>query len=342
MIEEQRANLLLQSNDFQTSWSPTNITRTLNSTLSPEGVVNGVKIEATAAAGTVLYQQVNVAATSATFSVYVKQGTGATTANSFIIRNITTLTNLITGTLNYSTGVYTYTLGSSGVVVSNVGNGWWRIAMTATAGITAGDLIAGYVGFSGIVPAAGDFLYAYGAQLEAGAFATSYIPTVGSTATRNADSASITTLTPWFNAAAGTMYVEGFANAASPANMYLATFNDTTTSNRITLFKATSGFANSRFTSGGVATSAIAPSVNIAGVISKVAFAYSLATNGVNIFVNGTAGTAATASASPTGISRLGIGQDETASAFYYNGWFRSIRFYPTRLPDASAQSITA
>ena len=342
LIEEQRANLLLQSNDFQTSWSPTNITRTLNSTLSPEGVVNGVKIEATAAAGTVLYQQVNVAATSATFSVYVKQGTGATTANSFIIRNITTLTNLITGTLNYSTGVYTYTLGSSGVVVSNVGNGWWRIAMTATAGITAGDLIAGYVGFSGIVPAAGDFLYAYGAQLEAGAFATSYIPTVGSTATRNADSASITTLTPWFNAAAGTMYVEGFANAASPANMYLATFNDTTTSNRITLFKATSGFANSRFTSGGVATSAIAPSVNIAGVISKVAFAYSLATNGVNIFVNGTAGTAATASASPTGISRLGIGQDETASAFYYNGWFRSIRFYPTRLPDASAQSITA
>ena len=174
-----------------------------------------------------------------------------------------------------------------------------------------------------------------------GAFATSYIPTVGSQMTRAADSASITTLTPWFNAAAGTLLVDSIANAASPANMYLATLNDGTTSNRVTLFKATSGFANSRYTAGGVATTAVMPSVSIAGVQSKVAIAYSLATNGVNVFVNGSIGTAATAGASPTGINRLGIGVDETGTTSYMNGWFRSIAFYQTRLPDASAAGLT-
>ena len=54
---------------------------------------------------------VTVAATAATFSVYVKQGTGATTANTFTLRNDTSATNLIAGRSTYSTGVFTYITG---------------------------------------------------------------------------------------------------------------------------------------------------------------------------------------------------------------------------------------
>ena len=169
-----QTNLLLQSNDFETSWTRINITRTLNSILSPDGNVNGVKITATASAVTTEVQGATVAATAATASVYVKQGTGATTANLFALRNQTTLTDLIVGSLNYSTGVFTYTIGSTGVVVTNAGNGWWRIALSATTGITSGDTMRLYVGFTGIAQTAGDFLYAYGAQLVQGAVPGDY------------------------------------------------------------------------------------------------------------------------------------------------------------------------
>lgn len=339
LIEEQRANLLLQSNDFQTSWTPTNITRTLNSTLSPEGVVNGVKLEATASTTSTLYQNTAVASTAATFSVYVKQGTGATTANGFVLRNFTTATNLLNGTLNYSTGVWTYSVGSSGVVIRNIGNGWWRVEMSATAGITSGDLIGGYVGFSGGVYTAGDFLYAYGAQLEAGAFATSYIPTLGSTATRNADSASITTLTPWFNAAAGTLYAAGsnFVPDADSTVRILAALTDTISlTNAVRLERVTNLWRDVQ-TVAGVAS--VASGTWTFGTNGKIVGAYQ-SSNSAATF-NGATPTAVGTATMPSGITALGIGCN-TSTGNSWNGWISSVRYYPTRLANASLQSITA
>jgi hypothetical protein len=53
-------------------------------------------------------------------------------------------------------------------------------------------------------------IYAWGAQVEAGAFATSYIPTVASQVTRSADSAVMTgtNFSSWYNASEGTFYCE--------------------------------------------------------------------------------------------------------------------------------------
>jgi hypothetical protein len=340
LIEEQRTNLLLQSNDFQTSWTPTNITRTLNSTLSPEGVVNGVKIEATAAAGTSLLQAAVVAATSATGSVYVKQGTSATIGNAFLIRNATTATILLAGTLNYSTGVFTYTTGVSGATATNVGNGWWRLQLSVTTGITLGDSIGFYTGWGGIVATAGDFLYAYGAQLEAGAFATSYIPTVASTATRNADSASVNTLTPWFNAAQGTLYAAGsnFVPDADATVRILAVLTDTAAyANAIRLERLTGTWRDVQ-TVGGAATS-IAGTWTF-GTNGKIVGAYQ-SSNSAGTF-NGATPTAVGTAVMPSGITYLGLGGNGLGSANQWNGWISSIRYYPTRLANASLQSITA
>lgn len=334
LIEEQRANLFLQSNDFQTSWTPTNITRTLNSTMSPEGVSNGVKIEATTGAATTLFQAAIVSATSATGSVYVKQGTSATVANTFILRNFTTATNLIGGTLNYDTGVFTYTIGSTGVVITNVGNGWWRVAITATAGITAGDSVGIYPGWGGGVATAGDFLYAYGAQLEAGAFATSYIPTVGSTATRNADSASITTLTPWFNSAAGTFVLglDTIWSGTLAASVGAIGF-DSSASKRIVYFAAGTQIAS---TFDG--TSVVATANNVAPGPSKVASGFDATQR--FIVANGGAVITGTIAAGYSTATSLNLGN--YAGSFYLNGHLQTVQFYPRRLQDTQLQSITA
>ena len=329
LIEEQRTNLLLQSNDFQTSWTPTNITRTLNSTLSPEGVVNGVKIEATAAAATALYQQITSTSTSHTFSVYVKQGTGATTANNFIVRNITTLTNLLQVTLNYSTGVVTYVTGSTGASAVSVGNGWWRLQLSVTAGITVGDLVAGYVGFTGGVFTAGDFLYAYGAQLEAGAFATSYIPTLGSTATRNADSATIPAGT-WYNTAAGTWYFNGETQTFP---RYLIVDNSGAAKYPMYVHSAAGGIGNFDGTN-----LTLTGNNTTARTTFKAATTYSgsVATAVLN---GGTVATGTYNGAFST-IATFKLG-GATGAGGEIDGHIQSIRFYPTALSSVSQQSIT-
>jgi hypothetical protein len=341
LIEEQRANLLLQSNDFQTSWGLTNVTRTLAATTGPDGALSGVKIEATTAAATQILQGAVVAATSATGSVYVKQGTGATVGNTFVLRNVTTATNLVAGTLNYSTGVFTYVTGSTGVVVTSVGNGWWRIAMTATAGITSSDQVQWFPGWASAVAAAGDFIYLYGAQLEAGAFATSYIPTVGSQVTRSADSASVNTLTPWFNAATGTLYSEFAINGLNPAaGNAAAAFNDTTTSNFIVNRLLTTGVTPEfQVRTGGVVQAALIGGAVSATAVLKMAGAY--AANDFAASMNG--GTVLTdASGTVPTVTRLAIGATEfTSLANILNGWVRNVTYYPTRLPNATLQGLT-
>ena len=342
LIEEARTNLLLQSNDFQTSWSPGNITRTLNAAgiISPDGGTNAVKLEATAALGTVLQQAATVAATSATMSVYVKQGTSATIGNSFGIRNQTTLTDLVFVTLNYSTGAITYVVGATGATATPVGNGWWRVVITATAGITAGDSIRAYVGFSGIVATAGDFLYAYGAQLEAGAFATSYVATTTAAVPRAADVANVNTLTPWYNANAGTVYSEfdllAAPNGTGNKGIYSIYLNG---SNNITSYAANSGGALAdAVISGGTAQASL---TSVATLSANTTYKDALAVSANDFARSLNAATVQTdvSGSVPVGMTVFRLGLDDSTS--YLNGHLRRINYYPRRLSNAELQSIT-
>ena len=339
LVEEQRVNLLLQSNDFQTSWSPTNITRTLNSTLSPSGNVDGVKIAATAAVLTELFQDQAVASTSVTANIYVKQGTSATAANAFGIRNVSTATNLIIGTFNYSTGVFTYTVGSTGVTVTNAGNGYWRIQFTAT--ITSGNTIRFYVGFLGATPAAGDFLYAYGAQLEAGAFATSYIPTVASQVTRAADVASVNTLSPWYNSVAGTLYAE-FLASVDATGTYRTQLRivDAGSTNYVQMRyqnpSATTAITNNQVVAAG-ATQADLNSVSLsAPAILKTALSF--AANNFSACTNGATPVTDVSGTMPTGLASLSF----TGGSFNSGQtWMRRITYYPRVFTAAEQQTLT-
>lgn len=197
LLEGLRENLLLRSQEFDNAaWGKTNVTLTANAATAPDGTLTADKAAATATAATLLTQAVVIAATSATLSCFAKRGSGDTDCRSFNLYNVSTALDIAAATMNYGTGVLTVSQGTG--TITALANGWYRITLTAAAGITSGNTVRGYTGFGSGVETAGAFAYLWGAQLEAGAFASSYIPTVAATVTRAADALyfSVPSLTP--------------------------------------------------------------------------------------------------------------------------------------------------
>jgi hypothetical protein len=335
LVEEQRANLLTYSNDWSNAvWNKgTNITLTAAATLGPDGNVSATKLQATASAGTIVTQSFTSTATSHTYSVYAKQGSGATDANTFAINNNTTATLLALLTINYSTGVVTQTIGT-GATATSAGNGYWRIQIPVTSGITIGNILQVYTGFTGNVETAGEFLYAFGAQAEAGAFATSYIPTVASQVTRAAELASVDTLSPWYNSVAGTLYAEFDAYGGTSINRFYEFASDS--NNTIIGFLGASIVYMEWVTASAVSQAQL----NAAGSptqINKVGAAYKA--NDFAASLNGATPVTDAAGTVPV-VNALYLGNARTTGG-QLNGHLRRITYYPRRMTNAELQTLT-
>ena len=97
---------------------------------------------------------------------------------------------------NLSTGAVVSSPAGVTSTITSYGNGWYRITSTATAGITGLAYVVNgpstngtTISYQGV---SGSGILVYGCAAEAGAYATSYIPTLGASVTRGADAASKT------------------------------------------------------------------------------------------------------------------------------------------------------
>ena len=174
-------------------------------------------------------------------------------------------------------------------------------------------------------------------QLEQGAFATSVIPTSGSAATRNADVVSITgtAFSSWFNAAGGTGYTE-FRSSLTASGQFLYSFNDGTSSNRISAFATSAQFGAARNNNAAgvlfTPATANAPNANL----NRQALAFA----NLDYALSGNGGSTATASEyNVPNVSKLDIGNQLLGGST--NGTIRRLTYWPTRLPNATLQSIT-
>lgn len=348
LIEEQRTNLLLRSEEFDAaSWSKTRSSVTANATTSPDGTVDADKlVEDTTASNTHQVGQTfsAVSGTSYSFSVYLK---ASERTWAFLQLSSLMFADAISRSayINLSTGAIGTTAGSPAVTVSSAGNGWWRVAIvvSATATASAAALIYLATGNNG-VSYTGDGtsgIFVWGAQLEAGAFATSYIPTVASQVTRTADQASIVApnFAPWYNQSEGTFVVE--ASTIRPTSVSAANFavaaSDGTSNERNQIVFDTTQVTASTF-DGGVSQALLAASY-MANSVAKVAFAY--AANNFAASFNGAAATTDTSGTLPI-VDRLTLGSNWAASNFFLNGHIRRISYYPSRLSNAQLQALSA
>jgi hypothetical protein len=183
-------------------------------------------------------------------------------------------------------------------------------------------------------------IYLWGAQLEAGAFPTSYIPTTTATVTRSADVASISgsNFSSWFNANEGTLYSESRVAQVSVANAVTVSLNDNTTTNRIQVNRTTSSFNTFSVSGGNTQSDITIPGVSsIANTTEAQADAYKL--NSCNSAAKGVLGTEDTSALVPT-VSQMNIGQ-RNGGNLPINGTIRRLTYWPRRLGNEVLQSIT-
>jgi hypothetical protein len=344
LIEEQRANLVTYSEQFDNAaWSKTRTSVTANTIVSPEGTLTGDKLIETTGTGT--HELRSAAATitagaTVTGSCYVKAGERFNL--SVLVFSNTSPFELVRITINLNTESFVTEASNGGSSVSgtltSVGNGWYRATVSGVLGsktnpqfrvdIRDDSNVNSYTGngYSGI--------YIWGAQLELGAFPTSYIPTVAATVTRNADAASMTgsNVTSWFSNAEGTLYTE--VNPKALAVSSGIQLNDNTTSNRIRL-ATTSTSDQGTVTTSGTAQATLDGGTPIINTSMKLALSYKV--NDFKLSLNG--GTAATDTAGTVPVvNQLQLGAETTTVG---NMTLKKVAYYPKALSAAEIQSIT-
>jgi hypothetical protein len=187
LLEPQRTNLALWSQQFDdASWLKSNATVTANATISPSGIQNADKLFEDSTTNRHFLSRGSVPVGQSILSVFAKQGERKNIGIGNASEAAYAVFDLSNGTLVSISG-----LGGvlSNAKIQSIGDGWYRISVennrASLSGfgiVTANDL--GQVSYLGDGTSG---VYIWGAQIEAGAYATSYIPTTSASVTRNAD-----------------------------------------------------------------------------------------------------------------------------------------------------------
>jgi len=349
LIEEARTNLCLKSEELQnvSYWTHSNMTPGANATTAPDGQNTACKlIENTANTFHGISQAfLSGIADSTTYTVsfYAKAA-----ERSWVRIMLFDKAGVSNGVyFNLSTGVQGTTIGSvSGFTATNVGNGWYRLAVTASSAtgantpsmrlfLASADNTLTYLGdgTSGV--------YAWGGQIEAGSLATSYIPTAASSVPRSADVASMTgtSFSNWYNLKEGTFVAEAAPlNIGSTVVPSIYTASDNTNSNRISSRAYTT--AALFVQTNGTGDVVLDPGDFAAGVFSKVAAAYATG-NYAAVIGGGTPATSSSATVPSTAINRMYIGSGATGSDRFLNGWIKTLSYYNRRLSNAQIKTLT-
>ena len=216
LIEESRVNLVTYSSDFSNAaWTKSGVTITADTMIAPDGTLSmDAMVSSVAGVTSHFVSQYAVFTGAGTVTVYVKVGA----VDWFYILSLgriptdapggTAWFNLRTGVVGAVDAGYTSSM-------VHVGNGIYRCTLVCATSASAQREVRFGSTFANSnqafdCPAGTIMTYIWGAQLEAGAFATSYIPTVASTVTRAADAASMTgtNFSSWYNQSEGSLYAE--------------------------------------------------------------------------------------------------------------------------------------
>ena len=323
LIEEARTNICLASAMNAAPWNVSaNVvaapSSTVNNAVAPDGTLSANRLIYPAVTGagatSVYFQAITATAAAYTWSVWLRGNIGG--EQIYLCVNPT----------RYSSPRLTLT------------TQWQRYVFTTPALTAAGwafeigtDLNDGTQ-----ISTPAQTIYAWGAQVELGAFATSLIPTTGAAASRATEVMTMP-LAGWYSGTAGTIAAEAML-PANGNNGFRGIFG---------LDGGVGNIWHRAFTFTGQATVvAFIDSTQVTygtmtpGTPFKIASTY--AASGTRTAFNGVNGTATAVVSTPATYTTLRLGMTDPGNANLANGYLRRVQYWPRALSDTELQAVTS
>ena len=304
LIEPQRTNLLTYSNDFSTFNNSQYWI--LNNEISPDGTMNASTLTFTGA------NQYTNKSTSI--------GVGVICSSSVYVK----------GNLNET---IIFNCGGVDKVHTLTGN-WQRLKTENKTSVNSTVAFSTYGGVSGR-----QFLV-YGVQIEQGSYATSYIPTVASTVTRNATTVSKTGISDLINSEEGTFFVKAKVSNNNSLNLFSLHENITNNNRLLIGFNTTNNFILFYLEkNGSVQINAVFSVTDISSSFIKVAFVYKV--NNSAFFINGikVGGDLLCETFGINTLSNFSFSNASGSSSF--NGNVKQLQIYKEALTDTECIALT-
>ena len=323
LTEPQRTNLITYSEDYNNaSWNKVNSAGstlpniTSNYGISPDGTQNADRVQVSRASGagdfSSVYKSITTSSVNRAHSIWLKSLSGTPTI--LILNN---------------NGVY---------VSQQITTEWVRYELDLGVG-TVTEIQLSVVGsnFVANVSESADFL-AWGAQLEAASYPTSYIKTEGSAVTRNADQVNGAGDAATFNDSEGVLMAE--ISALSDDGTYrMISLSDGTVNNSTNIqYSGVSNQIRTRTENSGVPQADITSIISSQISLNKIAVLYK--SNQFVLWSNGFKVGEDTNGTPPSGINTLNFDRGDGGSPFYGNT--KQIQYFNTVLTDSELETLTS
>jgi len=307
LAEPQRTNEVTYSENFSdSSWIKSGVVITNNNATSPDGTLNASTVNFSVASQYLLYQKTmtTVIGGSVSISIYTDTSTS--------------------GFISFGGATPSGTDVSS---VETLSGGFYRHKVTRTFTVATTNSVQ-FIIFNAAIA---NYVI-WGAQLEEGSYATSYIPTSGSTVTRVQDQYSKTGISDKINSEQGTLFVDVDFDTLSGTNMFLSIRPDS--SNKIEIYRDT----NIIYAEVASSNSFSLSKTNITVGRYKIAFAYSSGSSAM--YINGD--LISSNSVSFTFTSTLNnLNVNSRGTQFVEQSRYKDIKLYKTRLSNSELATLT-
>ena len=315
LVEPQRTNLLTYSEQLDNAaWgAPTNVIP--NAIISPDGTQNADNLIG------LLARNVLLSNTNYTLSFYAKKNTSSTFQMRVDIGGIKRA--------YYNFDTQTSTNDGISSSIKPIGNNWFLCTFTFASSIIATGVL--------YPNEASSNLYMWGVQLEAGSYATSYIPTVASSVTRNADVISKTGISSLIGQTEGTIFLDFIYNHNDFDVAEIISISDESTANRVYIGNVFDDNLTCNITTtSSIQFTATTAFALVVGQRYKAAVSYKL--NDFTFYVNGSQIATDNSGTVPL-MSKLGFDSGAGGSPFYKPT--NSVQLYKTRLTNSELISLT-
>jgi hypothetical protein len=333
LVEASGSNALSYSEEFDNAaWGKSAMTVSTGTTAlftAPDGTTNADKIIATSGNVAHNINRSGIASAAYTFSVFAKAGEESVISLWLRGASVKAEFNLVSGTVSNIT--------TTSARIENYGNGWYRCTVyDSTAGTTAHVYGRGGAAYAGN---GSDGFYLWGAQLETGSVATSYIPTTTAAVTRNAEVITLSgAVSGSIGQTEGTIYAEVVNTlVASYAEAYVyRVFADA--NNEIWARKEGGGNTYSfRWRANSQNTTFL--NVAVPNGVNKIAFGYK--SGDTALFLNGSQVATTNTDVRAFSVNPTTIALGSTSSGQFFNDRIRAAALYTTRLTNAELAALT-